>query len=253
MTSQPMLQQDIDRLRNYVKVLANELSQIRRNIDDNKRSIQNLPPDAQQPLIRANLDLQPILKQKEAEFESLQLTIINKQKVLDKTVEIARKRQEISTYTQELSRYQRLIATATDSLQQLERQLQDMTLPPPVPGRAELVFEGGQSIELSVQNPDIRIGLRDAANNINPDIDLSLYNGGALGVSRVHAGISLINGQWMIRDLGSVNGTTVNSQRLQPQQPFPLTDLARIEFGRLSVTFRQSAPTRTVRLDLPPI
>ena len=62
MTSQPVLQQDIDRLRNYVKVLANELSQIRRNIDDNKRSIQNLPPDAQQPLIRANLDLQRLTR-----------------------------------------------------------------------------------------------------------------------------------------------------------------------------------------------
>ncbi|MBV9787795.1 MAG: FHA domain-containing protein [Chloroflexi bacterium] len=251
MSNAPALQQEIERLRNYVKVLATELSQIRRNIDDNKRSIQNLPPDAQQPLIRANLDLQPILRQKEAEFESLQLAIINKQKVVDKTVEIERKKQEIYNYTQELNRYERLVATARDSLEQLERQLQDITLPPPMPSKAELVFEGGQSIELSAQKPELRIGLKDVANNLIPDIDLAQFNGSTMGVSRTHASISFINGQWMIKDLNSVNGTSVNSQRLQPHQPFPLTDLARIEFGRLIVTFRQSAPTRTVRLDMP--
>lgn len=251
MSNAPALQQEIERLRNYVKVLATELSQIRRNIDDNKRSIQHLPPDAQQPLIRANLDLQPILRQKEAEFESLQLAIINKQKVVDKTVEIERKKQEIYNYTQEFNRYDRLIATARASLEQLERQLQDLTLPPPMPSRAELVFEGGQSIELSAQKPELRIGLKDVANNLIPDIDLSQHNGSAMGVSRTHASISFMNGQWMIKDLNSVNGTSVNSQRLQPHQPFPLTDLARIEFGRLIATFRQSAPTRTVRLDMP--
>lgn len=253
MTSQPGLQQEIERLRNYVRVLANELSQIRRNIDDNKRNIQQLPPDAQQPLIRANLDLQPILRQKEAEFESLQLSIINKQKVLDKSVEIDRKRQEISNYTQELNRYERLISAARESLTQLERQLQDLTLPPPMPSRAELVLENGQSIELSLQKPEIRVGLKDVANNLIPDIDLSLYNGSALGVSRTHASLSFANGQWLIKDLGSINGTLVNGQRLQAHQPVPLTDLARIEFGRLSVTFQQAAPTRTVRLDSSPI
>ncbi len=42
-------------------------------------------------------------------------------------------------------------------------------------------------------------------------------------VSRRQFEIRHINGQYLIRDLGSVNGTLVNNQRISSEQPYPLT------------------------------
>ena len=54
-------------------------------------------------------------------------------------------------------------------------------------------------------------------------------------ISRVHCKICRIGGQYTIMDLQSANGTYVNKQRLQPNQPFPIKNgdiirLANIDF-----------------------
>jgi serine phosphatase RsbU (regulator of sigma subunit) len=50
-------------------------------------------------------------------------------------------------------------------------------------------------------------------------------------VSRRHASISHKAGQWLITDLGSRHGTTVNGSRLAPESPIPLRHGDEIGFG----------------------
>ncbi|MBN1485287.1 MAG: FHA domain-containing protein, partial [Chloroflexia bacterium] len=47
-------------------------------------------------------------------------------------------------------------------------------------------------------------------------------------------------GQWIIEDLDSTNKTRVNGQPLAPHTPMALTDGVRLDFGRVSVTFKLS-------------
>ncbi|MFG2298943.1 FHA domain-containing protein [Streptomyces sp. NPDC048603] len=56
-------------------------------------------------------------------------------------------------------------------------------------------------------------------------------------VSRCHAELSLRDGLWVLRDLGSTNGTTVNGQRLTGSAVVREGD--QVSFGRMS--FRLSA------------
>ncbi|MGX1951742.1 DUF1707 and FHA domain-containing protein [Streptomyces sp. CB02115] len=66
-------------------------------------------------------------------------------------------------------------------------------------------------------------------------------------VSRLHAELSAQNGRWVLRDLGSTNGTCVNGQRLVGS--IPVRDGDQVSFGRMS--FRLTAPA--LRLpELPP-
>ncbi|MFB7917342.1 DUF1707 and FHA domain-containing protein [Streptomyces sp. NPDC056061] len=57
-------------------------------------------------------------------------------------------------------------------------------------------------------------------------------------VSRLHAELTVRNGGWMLRDLGSTNGTCVNGQRVTGSVPVREGD--QVSFGRMS--FRLSAP-----------
>ncbi|MFE7334616.1 DUF1707 and FHA domain-containing protein [Streptomyces griseus] len=59
-------------------------------------------------------------------------------------------------------------------------------------------------------------------------------------VSRLHAELSGQNGRWVLRDLGSTNGTCVNGQRLVGS--VPVRDGDQVSFGRMS--FRLTAPDR---------
>ena len=82
------------------------------------------------------------------------------------------------------------------------------------------------------------IGREDPVNGAFPEIDLNLYRGEELGVSRRHALIGVENGRLFIEDLGSTNYTHLNQNRLQPNQRYPLNDGDEIRFGWLGVVYR---------------
>ncbi len=65
--------------------------------------------------------------------------------------------------------------------------------------------------------------------------DLSAFDAYARGVSRHHAMISYTNAQYTIKDLGSANGTWVNSRRLPPHEPYKLNKGDRIWLGKLAL------------------
>ena len=64
----------------------------------------------------------------------------------------------------------------------------------------------------------------------------------ARGVSRRHAQLYMVGDKWMVRDLGSTNGTAVNSSRIEG--PRVLGDGDRIRVGPVSLTYLE-------RSDLP--
>lgn len=77
------------------------------------------------------------------------------------------------------------------------------------------------------------LGRIDTANSQQPDVDLTPYGALEKGVSRIHAAITRSEDTLSLVDLGSVNGTHLNGQRLIPDQPRVLRDGDEIRLGRL--------------------
>src|SRR5690606_17316655 len=55
-----------------------------------------------------------------------------------------------------------------------------------------------------------------------PMVDLTIFLGHLLGVSREHAALILTDEGLHIQDLGSTNGSWLNQRRLAPRSPVPL-------------------------------
>src|ERR1019366_130074 len=68
-----------------------------------------------------------------------------------------------------------------------------------------------------------------------PGIALSLDHS---SVSRQHATISNINGQYILRDLGSANGTFVNDRPLAPDKTHILQPNDKLRFGDVQFRFQ---------------
>ena len=68
---------------------------------------------------------------------------------------------------------------------------------------------------------------------INPQIDLTGFQGEEMGVSRMHAAMMLQNNTMLLSDIGSTNGTYINGKRLVLQEIYPLQDRDEIRFGHL--------------------
>ncbi len=77
------------------------------------------------------------------------------------------------------------------------------------------------------------IGRYDGSSSATPTIDLTPYGAYENGVSRIHAAIRRGEDTLTLVDLGSVNGTHLNGQRLIPNQPRVLRDGDEIRIGKL--------------------
>lgn len=77
------------------------------------------------------------------------------------------------------------------------------------------------------------LGRLDATSTQKPDFDLTPYGALEKGVSRIHAAITRNEDTLMLVDMGSVNGTHLNGQRLLPDQPRVLRDGDEIRLGKL--------------------
>ena len=119
---------------------------------------------------------------------------------------------------------------------------QQNSAPLSVPGRvhATLVIERGSSAgkQFPLSNHEANIGRWDADGGVFPDVDLDSDDPEAK-VSRRHARISLRDGQYLIEDLGSTNGTFINrGHRLAPGDRQPLKDGDEIIVGKTFLRFR---------------
>ncbi len=101
-----------------------------------------------------------------------------------------------------------------------------------------LVISGQNvSIPIPAGSQTVIIGREDPVSGIFPDIDLDPHGGHDAGVGRRHAQIVLQNGEVMIEDLDSVNGTAVNKQKIRPRQPYPIKHGDEIRLGRLTLVY----------------
>ena len=109
--------------------------------------------------------------------------------------------------------------------------LQEVLTPPPprpaVPINPETavslsIVDSGQIIPLEDRD-SFSVGRSAPGQPILPDIDLSPYHAYENGVSRLHASIQIMEKQILITDLGSVNGSRVNGQKIPAHKPFSLS------------------------------
>lgn len=92
---------------------------------------------------------------------------------------------------------------------------------------------------------EIIIGRSTSGSAMMPDIDLNSRQAADFGVSRMHVAVSYDAQQnaVLLSDLGSVNGTFINSQRVVPKEIRVLRHGDELRLGRLVllVSFRHSA------------
>ena len=90
------------------------------------------------------------------------------------------------------------------------------------------------------EQEEITVGREDPSSGIFPDIDLTPYGGEDGGVSRRHARLLHIDGDYFVEDLQSTNYTKLDGQRLPAHVRERLEDGARLDFGRVATIFRRS-------------
>ncbi|MFW5692072.1 MAG: FHA domain-containing protein [Chloroflexota bacterium] len=83
------------------------------------------------------------------------------------------------------------------------------------------------------------IGRADVDTNYAPDVDLTPFDAMKRGISRRHAALVRYRGQVHIIDLGSMNGTFVNGERLAPQNAYALHSGDRISLANLEILISQ--------------
>lgn len=91
----------------------------------------------------------------------------------------------------------------------------------------------------------ITIGRRDPKRSINPSIDLTEDEGAKHGVSRMHAELNFVDGQYHVKDTGSANGTWVNETKLQPHQSHPIQSGDQFRVGQMAIIVHITLPQRT--------
>lgn len=70
---------------------------------------------------------------------------------------------------------------------------------------------------------------------IIPDIDLDPYGGFEEGVSRLHATIQMASHGATVTDLGSVNGTSINGEKIPQHIPQPLAHGDVLTLGKMRI------------------
>jgi hypothetical protein len=99
----------------------------------------------------------------------------------------------------------------------------------------------GSEIDLPLDADVVLVGRASVTDGVYPDMDLAPFDHGNF-VSRRHAFIVRRHGSFIIEDLESTNGTSLNgSQRLVPHAPTPLRHGDKIMFGQTKVTFSTEA------------
>jgi serine/threonine protein kinase len=95
-----------------------------------------------------------------------------------------------------------------------------------------------RSWELPIDRLPVRIGRRDPRQNHYPELDLAEHDRGI--ASRHHATIQRDGDFYTLTDLGSTNGTMLNSALIIPRVPQRLTQGDRIKIGEVEIEFRWS-------------
>lgn len=106
-----------------------------------------------------------------------------------------------------------------------------------LPAGSIALYVMGEKLPLLVKGrrqPTV-LGRQAPGSQVANMVDLTKYQAHLLGVSRRHAAIRFEDGNYTIEDLNSSNGTWVNENRLQSNQPRPLRNGDVIRLGQLII------------------
>lgn len=102
-----------------------------------------------------------------------------------------------------------------------------------------LVPQYGDPIEVETpEGQDILIGHLSSDPVAAPHIDLAPYDAEMLGVSRLHLAVRRQGNTVTVTDLGSVNHSYINGQRLYPHELRVLRDGDELRLGRMALRVR---------------
>ena len=104
--------------------------------------------------------------------------------------------------------------------------------------QAYLSLEDGSRLEIA--EGETLLGRLDPSESVHPDLDLSVYGGHELGVSRRHAIIENLDNEYRLEDLGTTNGTIVNTEKVEPGAKVTLAEGDTIYLGRWKAVFHIS-------------
>jgi hypothetical protein len=102
-----------------------------------------------------------------------------------------------------------------------------------IPGGGIAVYVEGESNPAYIDSKGEFVLGRKGETTSEILFDLSQLGGYALGLSRRHAVIRRIEHGYEILDLGSVNGTWLNEEKLVPHRPYPLPSGSHFRLGRM--------------------
>jgi hypothetical protein len=108
--------------------------------------------------------------------------------------------------------------------------------PPPEPDYdvALYVMDSGHILPLE-NKEEFTLGRSAEGQPILPDLDLAPFRAYENGVSRLHASVRFEGKLILATDLGSVNGTRLNGQRIPPHKPFQLNHGDVLTLGKLKL------------------
>ncbi|WP_161569157.1 FHA domain-containing protein [Candidatus Oscillochloris fontis] len=249
MLDRTAIEKETQDTRKQLAAMEKEVKQLRDWMASNERALagmnETLRRITEDGITKARADLAV----REGDLQRMRGIIAHNEKILTRISDIARKRKDIATLEQEQERLIVLLERHRTELRQLEHEYEEMIRPASAPAAlvpCEVVLPNNYRIPLDPGKGSYMIGWYDAAAGTAPDIDLHPVGGSAQGVSRQHAVIRLIDGQWVITDLGSTNGTFLNDMRMSPNSSTVIQDRTRIRLGNVIIFFRYI--TQTTRL-----
>ena len=102
-----------------------------------------------------------------------------------------------------------------------------------VPDSGVAFYVDGHSMPAHIDSKDEFVVGRKVGATSELLLDLGPFGGYSLGLSRRHILIRRTREGYEIVDLGSVNGTWLNEERLVPHQPYPLPSGSHLRLGRM--------------------
>ena len=114
-----------------------------------------------------------------------------------------------------------------------------------VPHQGIAIYLEGQLHPAHIDSKDEFVIGRKAGVTSDVSFDLSPTGGYHLGISRRHAVIRRTDHGYELVDLGSVNGTWLDDERLSPHRPYPLASGSHLRLGRMRLFVRYRTPAES--------
>ena len=121
----------------------------------------------------------------------------------------------------------RRVPTRTEGIGKVQSTVTDLQ-----PDTLAILLEGKLEPILFQRLHKVMLGRTDTPVGM-PLVDLTIYDGLLLGVSRKHATITHESDAYTIEDVGSTNGTWVDNTQIEANKPQPLHDGDEVRLGQL--------------------